>query len=417
MQADWFFDYILSWSSSINWQEEDLKYAGSLLCSISKVNGGEISESEELNIDQRKRFAILQAHDALQRRATIIARNLYPISVRPFLTQDPGENDQSPACFQASRSAKCININFAPSRLLSTIPGIGSKTAGKIVNYRRMFGPFKNLNDLLSISGVTDQTIKLIKDKISFDSISYGEDCSLTNLYSQPSFIEYIKIITASANKPQCSIINELKQILIELKAIPFRSYRRVIKSSVDSARERLNGIKNFEEIKKLEVCDISFTALMTGKEYLELLKELLQYAKNSIAVALQFLRYSELSNYPINALVRELVLAHQRGVKVRVILDKDAEEGRLRSRLINRSANEILEKAGVKTQFSSKPNRLHTKLLLIDSKHVVIGSHNWTACSMFRARDASIYVCSTGLSQSFEKVFEQWWDQSAEKS
>ena len=47
-----------------------------------------------------------------------------------------------------------ININSANSEQLQQVPGIGPATAGKILQMRKSYGPFKSVDDLLAIRGI-----------------------------------------------------------------------------------------------------------------------------------------------------------------------------------------------------------------------------------------------------------------------
>ena len=45
--------------------------------------------------------------------------------------------------------AAVINLNSASATDLATLPGIGAKTAARIVEYRQKNGPFKKIEDIL----------------------------------------------------------------------------------------------------------------------------------------------------------------------------------------------------------------------------------------------------------------------------
>ncbi len=53
-----------------------------------------------------------------------------------------------------------ININTADAHTLATaIKGIGLNKANAIVEYREAYGPFPNLQDLSSVSGIGEKTV------------------------------------------------------------------------------------------------------------------------------------------------------------------------------------------------------------------------------------------------------------------
>ncbi len=47
-----------------------------------------------------------------------------------------------------------VNLNTATSEQLQQVPGIGPATAGKILQMRKTYGPFKSVGDLLAIRGL-----------------------------------------------------------------------------------------------------------------------------------------------------------------------------------------------------------------------------------------------------------------------
>lgn len=59
-----------------------------------------------------------------------------------------------------------ININTATQTELETLPGIGSSTALKIINYRKENGKFKSIEDIKNVNGIGDSKYNKIKDMI-----------------------------------------------------------------------------------------------------------------------------------------------------------------------------------------------------------------------------------------------------------
>jgi competence protein ComEA len=67
---------------------------------------------------------------------------------------------------QAAPEAK-VNINTASAEELTALPGIGPSYAQRIVEHREKNGPFKRLEDLLSVRGIGDKTFERIRDRIT----------------------------------------------------------------------------------------------------------------------------------------------------------------------------------------------------------------------------------------------------------
>ena len=66
----------------------------------------------------------------------------------------------------ASRSP-LVNINSASQTDLETLPGIGSSTATKIIEYRTKNGKFKKIEDIMNVSGIGQNKFENIKNYIT----------------------------------------------------------------------------------------------------------------------------------------------------------------------------------------------------------------------------------------------------------
>jgi endonuclease G len=60
-----------------------------------------------------------------------------------------------------------ININSASKTELMKLPGIGPKTADKIMTHRIIFGKFKSINDLEDVKGIGPKTMEKVKPYIT----------------------------------------------------------------------------------------------------------------------------------------------------------------------------------------------------------------------------------------------------------
>ncbi len=68
---------------------------------------------------------------------------------------------------ESSQDAGKISINKATIEELITLPGIGEKTAQKIIEYRETYGSFWSIEDLKNVKGIGDKKFEKLKDYIS----------------------------------------------------------------------------------------------------------------------------------------------------------------------------------------------------------------------------------------------------------
>jgi len=60
-----------------------------------------------------------------------------------------------------------VNINTAGSAELEKLPGIGARTAERIIEYRQKNGPFKKIEELMNVRGVGEKNFLKLKDLIN----------------------------------------------------------------------------------------------------------------------------------------------------------------------------------------------------------------------------------------------------------
>jgi phosphatidylserine/phosphatidylglycerophosphate/cardiolipin synthase-like enzyme len=131
-------------------------------------------------------------------------------------------------------------------------------------------------------------------------------------------------------------------------------------------------------------------------------LSRMTQAAAKEISVA----AYAFSSKYLGNALVS----AMKRGVKVRLILDKDNAEKAY-------AIDEWLIENGIDVRFLKvKSGCMHHKFLLVDRARLMTGSYNFTNDSEFRNHEAAIFMNATAttttavLVNAFTAEFDRLW-------
>lgn len=70
---------------------------------------------------------------------------------------------QSPEATPAKAS---INLNSATLDQLETLPGIGRKTAERIIEHRTKSGPFKRIEELMNVKGIGEKSFLKLKPMI-----------------------------------------------------------------------------------------------------------------------------------------------------------------------------------------------------------------------------------------------------------
>ncbi len=106
----------------------------------------------------------------------------------------------------------------------------------------------------------------------------------------------------------------------------------------------------------------------------------------------------------PNNSLIEALIIAHHKGVDVRLITPKEANHTIVN--LVRSSYMRELEEAGIKIHLYNGA-MLHAKAILFDGKSVVLGSVNFDNRSLFLNYEVALFV----YSQKIIKEIEEWTD------
>jgi competence protein ComEA len=83
-----------------------------------------------------------------------------------FALQAHAQQTPVPAA-AAANAAVMINLNTASSTELQTLPGIGEKTAARIIEHRQKNGPFKKIEELMNVPGIGEKVFLKLKPQLT----------------------------------------------------------------------------------------------------------------------------------------------------------------------------------------------------------------------------------------------------------
>jgi cardiolipin synthase len=135
-------------------------------------------------------------------------------------------------------------------------------------------------------------------------------------------------------------------------------------------------------------------------------LVELMDNAEDEIYLAYPYV------SHPV--LLEHLKTASRRGVRVTFIFPGDYNNVAISRRLLRLLSEDLLE-SGIHLYESN--NRMnHTKLMIVDGRHISIGSHNFNYRSVLHDQELNLFIDDQELAQEFiDQVFIPYMQQSDE--
>jgi phosphatidylserine/phosphatidylglycerophosphate/cardiolipin synthase-like enzyme len=138
---------------------------------------------------------------------------------------------------------------------------------------------------------------------------------------------------------------------------------------------------------------------LLTNEDYFPALLKAIDEAQSEIFMSIfSFKAGVHKNSYP-DRILGHLAKAVKRGVNVKVILETT---GKLADELDaqNRQTGKLLEEKGVKVYFDSPRTTTHTKLVVIDERLIILGSHNLTQAALKYNNEISIMLSRPDLAK-----------------
>jgi len=147
-------------------------------------------------------------------------------------------------------------------------------------------------------------------------------------------------------------------------------------------------------------------TPLFNEKYSKEVLNYIKKAEKSIHLIMFQTGYYPEHGESISNQILREIINAYKKGVKVEVILDASKHYEDVEKK--NFETAKFLAKNGIKVYFDREDKTTHSKLLIIDGKYVFIGSHNWNYYALEKNNETSILIESEEVAKEFIDYFNE---------
>lgn len=297
---------------------------------------------------------------------------------------------------QLAQAVPLLDANRADEAEWARLPGITPKLAQLITDERARGGRFTSLSNLEQrVDGIGPVRAAQIEGAVSFASTA------LTPLRHASRSADLgeqwrVLMLLQSANSATEALVKAVDAVLTSVATTPHPASRHARLREAPAAPPAVDT-------------PADWVGELWGEDYWRALPALMDGAAHDITVCMFHIAAPN-EKHPTFALLQGLVRARQRGVQVRVLVDRDGKTDPYRSSLINSAAKKYLLEAGVACRSDSSHRLLHSKYLVIDQGLVVMGSHNWSAGSYFDFDDLTLALNSPALAQPLLQRFDKLW-------
>jgi phosphatidylserine/phosphatidylglycerophosphate/cardiolipin synthase-like enzyme len=137
---------------------------------------------------------------------------------------------------------------------------------------------------------------------------------------------------------------------------------------------------------------------LLLDRDYFTALLDGFDRARTEIFLSAYLFRTIENARGYPEAVLKHLVAAVRRGVRVDVVLERNKNSDDLNRN--NAETSERLKQAGIRVCMDAPDRVTHTKLVVIDRRYLLIGSHNLTHAALKFNHEASVWIDSAPLAE-----------------
>lgn len=248
----------------------------------------------------------------------------------------------------AAALSGAVNINTATVEELQVLPFIGEVRARTIVEYRREHGPFAAIEDLLGSEAVGPRTLEAIRPYLALGGVT------------------------------------TLRRPLAE-EPLPGAVTGPV--SAKEPAGEDRAGVS----VRRVIVTRPGEIQVLCDQDYYPVLLHFLQNADRRIELAMFVFRVTASNNNRPARIAEELIAARRRGVAVELLLENSAYDEDLNRE--HRRLADTLRRGGVTVRFGPQKTTTHNKMVLIDERFTLLGSHNLTHSALRFNHECSLLI------------------------
>jgi phosphatidylserine/phosphatidylglycerophosphate/cardiolipin synthase-like enzyme len=135
---------------------------------------------------------------------------------------------------------------------------------------------------------------------------------------------------------------------------------------------------------------------LLKDRDYFTALIQAIDHARSEIVLSAFFFKTNGFADNEPDRVLEHLREAARRGVKVDVVIEQGQESDNVSRD--NADTAERLKRSGIRVCFDAPDTTTHAKVVVIDRRHLFVGSHNLTQSALKYNHEVSVRIDSPML-------------------
>lgn len=314
-------------------------------------------------------------------------------AVRPQKADPPG--------FISAEMLKPIDVNAASQDALCRVPGIGRTLAHRVVIERERSGPFVAVDDLKHVFGFSASTLQLARPFLRTERDG-REKRGVRGSFDFLALVGRLSEGRSSQNAAEITV-HEMRRAVAALAKKPYwQPFRSTASEYIALSNQDLKTHPTMAAPTKRGASS-GKCALVMNRSYFRVLENCISHASNNICIGVHIFSLSP----GLRNIVAALGRAVKRGVEVRLMVAFDDDQ----VQADNQEAIERMHELGVAVRIGVEQSReMHMKVVIIDRGIVIVGRHNWSATSAFRAEELSCVMVDGRLAEDLGELCETIW-------
>lgn len=166
------------------------------------------------------------------------------------------------------------------------------------------------------------------------------------------------------------------------------------------------------DQILNLSETESVHATPLSDSNFIRIVSPLLEKAISQIYVTTFKMELKDsLRAQKLNKLLRCLFAAHDKDVDVRVMMNFNHHKKSTAS--INWYAAKVLARRGIYSRYINTSRTLHSKIITVDDRFSIIGSHNFSILSHDKNIELSVILESIPFTGSLNMLLDSYWSKA----